>query len=240
MIVIPAIDLRGGRCVRLFQGDFAKETVYGDDPAAMAARWEGEGAEWLHVVDLDGAVAGRPVQLDTLGAIASRVRMAVEFGGGVRSLDHTRAVFAAGARRAIVGTAALEDPEFLEAACREFPGRVFVALDARDGEVMVRGWTRTSGRDVAEAARDCEARGAGGFLFTDVSRDGTGGGVNVAATAALADAVRVPVIASGGVASLDDVRNVRAVEDRGISALVIGKALYTGAVGLAEAIAAAR
>jgi phosphoribosylformimino-5-aminoimidazole carboxamide ribotide isomerase len=239
VIVIPAIDLKGGQCVRLVQGDLARATVYGDDPVAMAERWRGEGAAWLHVVDLDGAVSGRPAHLEVLRAIAARVAIPVEFGGGVRTLEDARAAFSAGAERLILGTVALEAPELLEQLAGEFSGKIFVALDARGGRVATRGWTETTGTSVGEAAHACERRGAAGFLFTDISRDGTGSGVNVDATAALADAVRLPVIASGGVASLDDVRALRAVEHRGVAAAIVGSALYTGALRLCEAIAAA-
>jgi phosphoribosylformimino-5-aminoimidazole carboxamide ribotide isomerase len=240
VIVIPAIDLKDGKCVRLFQGDPTQATVYGDDPVAMAERWQREGAEWLHVVDLDGAVSGSPTHLGSLRAIAAKLSIPVEFGGGVRTLAAARAAFSAGASRLILGTVALEAPDLLEEIAREFPGRVYVALDGRDGRVATRGWTETSSIAVAEAARACEPRGAAGFLFTDVSRDGTQRGVNVKATVALAEVGRLPVIASGGVASLDDVRALRAVEDTGIVAVIVGKALYTGAVRLADAIAAAR
>jgi phosphoribosylformimino-5-aminoimidazole carboxamide ribotide isomerase len=240
VIVLPAIDLRGGRCVRLFQGDLTRETVYGDDPVAMAGRWEAEGGEWLHLVDLDGAVSGTPAHLDTLRAIAGRLTIPIEFGGGVRTLDDARAAFTAGASRLILGTVALEAPDRLEQIAGEFPGRIYVALDARDGRVATRGWTETTAVSVEQAAASCRSRGAAGFLFTDISRDGTGHGVNVDATAKLAAAAGLPVIASGGVASLDDVRALRAAEGSGIAAAIIGRALYTGAVRLAEAIAAAR
>ena len=240
MIVIPAIDLKGGKCVRLFQGDLDQATVYGDDPVAMAKRWQDEGAERLHLVDLDGAVGGRPAHLETLRAVAAALSIPVQFGGGVRTRENAQAVLDAGAERLILGTVALESPELLAELAERFPGRVYVALDARDGTVATRGWKETSGVDAETAARDCKARGAAGFLFTDISRDGTGRGVNVAATAALAAAVKAPVIASGGVASLEDVRAVRAVADRGIEAVIIGRALYTGAVKLSEAIAVGR
>jgi phosphoribosylformimino-5-aminoimidazole carboxamide ribotide isomerase len=240
VIVLPAIDLRGGRCVRLFQGDLNRETVYGDDPVAMASRWEAEGGEWLHLVDLDGAVSGTPAHLDTLRTIAGRLTIPIEFGGGVRTLDDARAAFAAGASRLILGTVALEAPDRLERIAGEFPGRIYVALDARDGRVATRGWTETTAVSVEQAAASCRSRGAAGLLFTDISRDGTGHGVNVDATAKLAAAAGLPVIASGGVASLDDVRALRAAEGSGIAAAIIGRALYTGAVRLADAIAAAR
>jgi phosphoribosylformimino-5-aminoimidazole carboxamide ribotide isomerase len=240
MLVIPAIDLKDGKCVRLFQGDLTQATVYGSDPVAMAERWQREGGDWLHVVDLDGAVSGAPTHLGLLRAIVAKLSIPVEFGGGVRTLAAARAVFSAGASRLILGTLALEAPDLLEEISRDFPGRVYVALDARDGKVATRGWTETSRVTVAEAARACAPRGAAGFLFTDVSRDGTERGVNVQATVALAEAAGRPVIASGGVASLDDVRALRAVEDCGIVAVIVGKALYAGALRLADAIAAAR
>jgi phosphoribosylformimino-5-aminoimidazole carboxamide ribotide isomerase len=239
MLVIPAIDLKDGKCVRLFQGDLTQTTIYGSDPVAMAERWQREGAQWLHVVDLDGAVSGSPTHLGLLRAIAAKVSIPVEFGGGVRTLAAARAAFSAGASRLILGTVALEAPDLLEEISRDFPGHVYVALDARDGHVATRGWTETSGIAVAEAARVCGPRGAAGFLFTDVSRDGTERGVNVRATVALAKVAGRPVIASGGVASLDDVRALRAVEDCGIVAVIVGKALYSGSLSLPDAIAAA-
>ena len=240
MRIYPAIDLKGGKCVRLFQGDFEQATVYGDDPAAMAKRWENEGGEFLHVVDLDGAVAGRPAQLGIVTEICSEVAIPVELGGGLRCADHVRAAFAAGVSRVVLGTAGLEDPDLLAALCAEFPDRVVVALDARDGKVAVRGWTETSAVEAADAARTCASHGAAAILFTDISRDGTGRGVNAEATARLAEAAKIPVIASGGVASLDDVRRVKAVEHRGVEGVVIGRALYTRAVDLRQAIAVAR
>lgn len=239
MIVLPAIDLRGGRCVRLVEGDFARETVFGDDPAAMAARWESEGGRWLHVVDLDGAREGRPAQLDAVRRICERIAIPVELGGGLRSLDDVRRAVDAGVSRVILGTIALEAPEVLEQAARELPGRVYVALDAREGIVATRGWLESSGVPVARAAAECEARGAAGFLFTDISRDGTGRGVNADATAALARRVSVPVVASGGVASLDDLRRLREIEDAGVDSVIVGRALYTGAIRLADALAIA-
>jgi phosphoribosylformimino-5-aminoimidazole carboxamide ribotide isomerase len=240
VIVIPAIDLKGGKCVRLFQGDLAKATVYGDDPVGMAERWQAEGAAWLHLVDLDGAVAGTPAHLETLREIAAKLTIPIEFGGGIRTLASARTVFSAGAARLILGTAALEAPDLLGEIAVEFPGRVYVALDAREGRVATRGWTSTSEVAVVDAARECERRGAAGFLFTDIARDGTERGLNVDSTAELAEAVRVPVIASGGVASLDDVRAIRSVESHGVTAVVIGRALYTGAIRLRDAIEAAR
>ena len=240
MTVYPAIDLKDGKCVRLFQGDFEQATVYGEDPAAMAKRWEREGGEWLHVVDLDGAVAGRPAQLGIVAEICSEVAIPVELGGGLRREEHVRAAFTAGVSRVVLGTVALEDPELLGRLCAEFPDRIVVALDARDGKVAIRGWTQSSGVDAATAAAECARRGAAAILFTEISRDGTGRGVDVEATARLAESSKLPVIASGGVASLDDVRRVKAVEKRGVEGVVIGRALYTRAVDLGQAIAIAK
>jgi phosphoribosylformimino-5-aminoimidazole carboxamide ribotide isomerase len=235
--IYPAIDLKGGKCVRLHQGDMAQATVYGDDPVAMAWRWEAEGGEWLHVVDLDGAIAGRPEQLGVVAEICSELAIPVELGGGLRREDHARAALAVGVTRVVLGTVALEDPALVERLCREFPDRVVVALDARGGKVAVKGWTETTAILAVDAARGLADRGVAAILFTDISRDGTGRGVNVEATARLADGLGIPVIASGGVASIDDVRRVKAVEARGVEGVVVGRALYTGAVRLAEAIA---
>ena len=236
MLVIPAIDLKGGRCVRLFQGDMRRETVYADDPTEVARRWQAEGARRLHLVDLDGAVSGASVNATAIVAVCRAVDIPVEVGGGIRSLGAVEEVLRLGATWAILGTVALRQPEILEEACRRFPGRVLVGIDARAGRVAVSGWTETTEVEAAALARRCAEAGAREIIFTDIERDGTQAGVNAEAAAALARAARLPVIASGGVASLGDIRRLKAVERDGVKGVIIGRSLYTGALTLGEAI----
>jgi phosphoribosylformimino-5-aminoimidazole carboxamide ribotide isomerase len=236
MIVYPAIDLRGGRCVRLFEGAFDRETVYGDDPLAVARRWEAAGAAWLHVVDLDGARAGRPVQRDLVAAICGAVGIPVQVGGGLRDEAAVQAVLAAGAARAVVGTLAIRHPERCARLCRAHPGRVAVGLDARDGRLRAGGWTEDGGIEASALAARAADLGAAAVIYTDIGRDGTERGPDLDGTRAVARAAGVPVIASGGVGSLDDVRAVAALP---VAGLIIGRALYTGAVALADALAEA-
>jgi len=236
--IYPAIDLRGGRCVRLVEGDFARETVYGDDPVAMARRWEAAGARWLHVVDLDGARAGAPVQADVVARICRAVGMSVQMGGGLRDEAAVRSVLDAGAARAILGTVAVRDPALCEHLCRTFPGRIVVGIDARDGMARVSGWEEGSTVTATDLARTVAARGAAAIVYTDIGRDGTERGPNVDETAAVARAAGIPVIASGGVGTLADVRAVAARAADGIEGVIIGRALYTGAVTLPDALAA--
>ncbi|MBI1815554.1 MAG: 1-(5-phosphoribosyl)-5-[(5-phosphoribosylamino)methylideneamino]imidazole-4-carboxamide isomerase [Deltaproteobacteria bacterium] len=240
MLIIPAIDLKGGRCVRLLRGEMAAETVYGDDPIAMGRRWVSEGAEYLHVVDLDGAVSGAPVNGDAIAALCAALPIPIEVGGGVRTVERAAQLLAAGADRVIFGTAALAHPEVVALACERFPGRIAVGIDARDGKVAVQGWTETSQTTAIDLARRVEAFGVVRIIYTDISRDGTQQGVNVEATRALADAITIPVIASGGVGSLADITALLPCAAAGVAAVIVGRALYTGAVKLAEAIAAAR
>jgi phosphoribosylformimino-5-aminoimidazole carboxamide ribotide isomerase len=240
MLVIPAIDLKGGRCVRLVQGDMARETVYAEDPVAVARGFEHAGAEWIHVVDLDGAVRGMPVNADAIGAVCRSVGARVEVGGGIRDLTTLARVFAAGAGRVVLGTAALEDPDFFTEACRRHPGAVLAGIDARRGKVAVAGWTKDSATEVAELAVRVHAAGAAGIVFTDIARDGTGAGVNAEAVDALARAVGVPVIASGGVASLDDVHALVALGRANLAGVIVGRAIYTGALDLAAALRVGR
>ncbi len=236
MMVIPAIDLKGGRCVRLVQGDMARATVYADDPVAVARGFEAAGAEWIHVVDLDGAIAGTPVNDGAIAAVCRGVRAKVEVGGGLRDLAILDRVLGLGAGRVVLGTAALEDPDFFAAACRRHPGRILAGIDARKGKVAVAGWTKESATDAAELAVEVQRAGAAAIVFTDIARDGTGEGVNAPAVDAIADAVDIPVIASGGVASLDDLRRLRALARRNLEAVIVGRAIYTGAVDLATAL----
>jgi phosphoribosylformimino-5-aminoimidazole carboxamide ribotide isomerase len=238
MIVIPAIDLKGGRCVRLVQGKASAETVFSDDPVAVAERWEAEGAGRLHVVDLDGAFGGGPAQMALIHKIARAVSIPVEVGGGLRTMEHVEAVLETGARWAIVGTRAALDPAFLGDVCRRFEDRIIVGLDASDGRVAVDGWTRVLELEAVTLARDAAAAGAGTIIYTDIARDGTQTGPNVRSTEALARAAKIPVIASGGVGSLEDIRQLAAIP--GIDGVIVGRALYTGAVSLRAALAEAR
>ena len=240
MIVYPAIDLRDGRCVRLLEGDFEQETVYGDDPVAVARRWEAGGAQWLHVVDLDGARAGEPVQIDLVRSICTAVSIPVQVGGGMRGSDSAAAVLAAGARRVVVGTMAIRAPEECEALCGAHPDRVAVGLDARDGRVRVAGWLEGSDADVVALAPRVAAMGAACIVYTDIGRDGTEQGPDLAGTEAVARAAGIPVIASGGIGDVAHVRDVTALADAGVEGVIVGRALYTGAVTLEAALAAAR
>jgi phosphoribosylformimino-5-aminoimidazole carboxamide ribotide isomerase len=239
MLIVPAIDLKGEKCVRLMRGDMNAETVYGHDPVAIGRRWVAEGAQYLHVVDLDGAVAGTSVNGDAIAALCRSLAIPIEVGGGIRTLERAAELFELGVDRVIFGTAALSDPETVRQACRSFPGHVAVGIDARDGKVAVYGWTETSTTSALALARQAEELGACRVIYTDISRDGTQEGVNVAATRAVAKAIAIPVTASGGVGSIADVDALRRCESVGIDAVIIGRALYTGAVRLPEAIAAA-
>ena len=238
MIVIPAVDLRGGRCVRLLQGKVSAETVFSDDPVAMAERWEAEGAPRLHVVDLDGAFGGGPVQTAIIRTIARAVSIPVEVGGGLRTLEHIQAVLESGARWAIVGTRAALDPAFLGDVCRRFDDRIIIGLDASGGRVAVDGWTRVLELEAVTLARDAAAAGAGTIIYTDIARDGTQDGPNVWSTEAVARAAGIPVFASGGVGSLEDIRQLATIP--GVDGVIVGRALYTGAVSLRAALAEAR
>ena len=235
MIVIPAVDLRGGRCVRLREGRPDAETVFGDDPVAMARHWIAQGGARLHVVDLDGAFAGAPRQTALIARIIAAVApVPVEVGGGLRDRAAVDAVLDAGARWAVVGTRAALDAAFLAEICRAHPGRVIVAVDARGTQVAVKGWTELSAIDLFDLGRRAAQAGAAALLYTDVSRDGTGAGPNVADTERLARAVTpLPVLASGGVAQLDDLRRLATLP--GVEGTVVGRALYTGAFDLREA-----
>jgi phosphoribosylformimino-5-aminoimidazole carboxamide ribotide isomerase len=237
MIVIPAVDLRDGRCVRLREGRADAETVFSDDPVAMAKHWTALGAERLHVVDLDGAFAGAPKQTGLITKIVAAVAPApVEVGGGLRDLAAVDAVLETGARWAVIGTRAALDAAFLADVCARHPGRIIIAVDGRGTQVAVKGWTETSGERVIDVGHRARAGGAAALLYTDVTRDGLEGGPNVDDTAALAAAVGLPVLASGGVANVDDL--VRLSTIPGVAGTVVGRALYTGAVDLRAALQA--
>ena len=237
MEVIPAIDLRGGNCVRLYQGDYARETVFSDDPLAVAERWQAEGGQRLHIVDLDGAHSGNPANLAAITAITRTLTIPVQVGGGVRSADTAAGLFDAGAARVVVGTAAVSNPELVEELCRRFGSeRVVVALDARDGLVAIRGWTETSAITATDLAKRMADLGVVRLLYTDISRDGTLEEPNYAATAALVQDSGLAVLSAGGVGAAQHVANLLPT---GAEAAIIGRALYTGDITIAQALAAA-
>jgi phosphoribosylformimino-5-aminoimidazole carboxamide ribotide isomerase len=242
MTILPAIDLKDGRCVRLRQGDMATAVVYGDDPVAMAWRWVSEGAEYLHVVDLDGAFAGHPVNEAVVHAICRAVPIPVQVGGGVRDAATARTVLDAGAARVILGTVAYSTPVLVEALSRELPGRIAVGIDARGDEAAGQGWNEPSGLNAVTLAEQAARAGVACVIYTDIARDGTEVGPNIEATRAMVRALAVwgvPLIASGGVGSLADVKRVAALGPEGVAGLIIGRALYTGSVSLPEALAIA-
>lgn len=236
MEVVPAVDIRGGRCVRLAQGDYARETVFADDPVEVARRWAARGAPRLHVVDLDGAREGRPVNAEAVRAIARAVACPVQTGGGLRDLEALRAALAAGVARVVLGTAAVKDPALLEYAVATFGEQLVVSVDARDGHVRVEGWTEGSAVEAGAFVAELVARGVRRIVYTDISRDGVADGPNVEAYAALVARGDVAVIAAGGVSRLDD---VRALARAGVEAAIVGRALYTGDVALEAALEAA-
>ncbi len=236
MIVIPAIDLKEGKCVRLEQGLMDKDTVFNDDPAAQALDWQRQGAELLHIVDLDGAFAGEPRNKGAIEAIVKAISIPAQLGGGIRDLATIEAYLGLGLSRVIIGTAAQRNPELVREACARFPGRIVVGIDAKNGMVAVQGWAEVTGITAVELARKFEDCGVAAIIYTDISRDGMLQGPNIEATRALAEAVGIPVIASGGVSSLKDIENLMAIEKSGVSGVITGKAVYTGAIRLAEAI----
>ena len=240
MIIYPAIDIRGGRCVRLTEGRFDAETVFADDPAEMALKWAGLGAEFLHLVDLDGALAGEGKNVPVIERILQSVNIPVQLGGGIRNLETIEKLLSLGVNRLILGSAAVKNPQLVEEACKKYPGHIAVGIDAKNGDVAIEGWGQGSGVAATELAKKMAAYGVETIIYTDISRDGMLSGVNVEATAALARACGVPIIASGGVASLEDIRRVKAVESDGVQGCIIGKAIYTGAVDLKAALALAK
>jgi len=236
MLLIPAIDLKQGKCVRLRQGRMDDDTVFSDDPVAVAARWVEAGAKRLHLVDLDGAFAGKPVNAAVIGEIAAAFPdLPIQVGGGIRDEETIDTYLAAGVRYVIIGTKAVNAPHFVGDVCAEFPGHIIVGLDARDGKVAIDGWSKLSSHDVIDMARHFERDGVEAIVYTDISRDGMMQGVNVEATQRLAQAISIPVIASGGVTSLDDLRALQAVQDDGIMGAILGRAIYEGTIDLVEA-----
>jgi phosphoribosylformimino-5-aminoimidazole carboxamide ribotide isomerase len=240
MLIIPAIDLKEGKCVRLERGVMSTATVYSDDPATTAKRWELEGAQWLHVVDLDGAFAKQPRNREAIGSIVQSVDIPVQVGGGVRTLETLSTYFELGVQRVVLGTAAHKDPELLVQACGEFPGKVVLGIDSRKGRVAVEGWSQTTEIEAKELATKFEKLPLAAIVYTDISRDGMGSGPNIEATRRLALAVNIPVIASGGVGSLEHIQALLPLEQDGVVGVIVGRALYTENVDLADAIVLAK
>lgn len=237
MILFPAIDLKEGRCVRLVQGDMDQATVFNDDPGAQAAEFETQGFAWLHLVDLDGAFAGKPVNAAAVESILQRVTIPVQLGGGIRDLRTVEGWLKRGIKRVIIGTAAVRDPAFVREAARLFPGQIAVGIDARDGRVAVEGWARLSEMQADDLGRSFEDAGVAAIIYTDIARDGVLKGLNMEATLALADALTIPVIASGGLASLDDVKRLLEPDCAKLEGAISGRALYDGRLDPKEALA---
>jgi phosphoribosylformimino-5-aminoimidazole carboxamide ribotide isomerase len=240
MNVIPAIDIKNGRCVRLEQGRMDRETVFSEDPAAMARQWQAQGASLIHLVDLDGAVAKAPRNRSVIAAILHAVDVPLQLGGGIRDLATIEMYFELGVERIVIGTEAIRNPDLLEEAGRRFPGRMVVGIDARNGRVAIEGWTETTTTTAIDLARRFEDCGLAAINFTDIHRDGMQTGPNIEATGALAAAVSIPVVASGGVSTLDDIRNLLPLEEAGVTGVITGKALYSGTLDLKAALALAR
>lgn len=240
MIIFPAIDLRDGKCVRLLRGDFAQETVYSDRPEETALRWQREGAEFLHVVDLDGALAGEPRNTDAIKSILSAVRIPIEVGGGIRSLETIEKTLELGVHRVILGSAAVQNRDLVKEACHRYGDRIAVGIDAKDGIVAIDGWGVSGGITAATLAKELASFGLKTIIYTDISRDGTLSGVNIEATSKLAAESGIDIIASGGVRSLDDIHALKKCESKGIVGVIAGKSIYEGTLVLSEAIAAAR
>jgi len=239
MILYPAIDLKDGKCVRLYKGDMTQDTVYNDNPAAQAHEWARAGFNWLHIVDLDGAVHGSPENHHAVRDIIKAVDIPVQLGGGIRNHGQIEHWLSEGVSRVILGTAAVRDPDLVREACREFPNQIVVGIDAREGRVSVEGWVHDANIEVVELARHFEDAGVAAIVFTDIDRDGTGQGLNMESTIALAQATSIPVIASGGVGSLADLEAVKAAASQGVEGVIIGRALYDGTLSPADVLAAA-
>ncbi len=240
MILFPAIDLKNGECVRLLRGDMAKATVFNADPAAQARVFADQGFEYLHVVDLDGAFAGQPVNAEAVRRILAGLTIKLQLGGGVRDMKTVRGWLESGVTRVILGTAAVSDPDFVREAARLYPGRIAVGIDARDGQVAIDGWSRTSNVSALDLGRRFEDAGVAAIVYTDISRDGALAGLNIPATIALADALSIPVIASGGLASIEDVRRLTEPDCARLAGAIAGRALYDGRLDPRKALALLR
>jgi len=236
MRIIPAVDIKGGRCVRLSQGKADQETVYSEDPLAVANDWDEQGAQLIHIVDLDGAFDGLPVHVDLIKNIIYHSSVDIQVGGGIRTLDAIKAYVDAGAYRVILGTIALEDPAFVEQACQKFPDKIMVGIDARDGFVAIKGWVEVSTQKATDFAKSMEPLGVSGFIFTDISRDGMMQGPNIDSILDFTKHTKLPVIASGGVSKIEDISKLLTLESKGISGAIVGKALYDKRVDFKEAL----
>ena len=236
MLVIPAIDLKDGKCVRLRQGRMDDDTVFSDDPVAIAGKWKDAGARRLHLVDLNGAFDGKPVNGDVIKAIARAYPdLPIQIGGGIRDAVTIQAYLDAGVQYVILGTKAVTEPEFVTEACKQFPGHIIVGLDAKDGDVAIEGWAKLTGQNVIDMAKRFENDGVSAIVYTDIGRDGMMTGVNVDATVKLAQAISIPVVASGGVTNINDIKALCVVESKGITAAITGRAIYEGTLDFAEA-----
>ena len=240
MIIIPAVDIKKGRCVRLFQGRMDKETVFSDDPAAMAKRWGDEGAEIIHVIDLDGAIKKSPQNLNSISNIIDSVNAHIQVGGGIRDKKTVGLLLDLGAERVIIGTEAIKNSNFVKEACKAFPGRIIVGIDARNGFVAIEGWTKTTKTKAVDLAKQFEDCGVAVINFTDIHRDGMQTGPNIDETRLLAEAVSIPVVASGGVSTIEDIKNLLPLKEVGVVGIITGRALYSGSLKLKEAIEIAK
>jgi phosphoribosylformimino-5-aminoimidazole carboxamide ribotide isomerase len=236
MLIIPAIDIKGGKCVRLEQGLMHRETVFSQNPVKMAVQWEAKGAKRLHLVDLDGAVQGAPVNRELIKGIAEELSIPVELGGGIRSLDHMEEYFDMGVADIVMGSAAYRNPDLIKVACARFPGRIIVGVDSRGGFVAVQGWTESTTVSAIDMAKRFEGIGVKSFIFTDITRDGMKSGPNIDATRSFARATTLPVIAAGGVSSIKDIEDLLPLQGDGVSGIIIGRALYDGSIELGTAI----
>jgi len=237
MQIIPAIDLKGGNCVRLQQGEMDRETRFSDHPEEVARHWESLGATMLHIVDLDGAVGGKPHNEDAINQIFKAVNIPLQLGGGIRSLHTIEHYLSLGLKRVVLGTVAHKQPALLEEACKQFPNQIVVGIDARDGRVAVEGWTETTANRAIDLVKSLEEKGVAAIVFTDIKRDGMMGGPNIASTGEMAEATRIPVIASGGVTTLDHISELLTIEASGVEGIIIGRALYEKTIDLKEALA---
>jgi phosphoribosylformimino-5-aminoimidazole carboxamide ribotide isomerase len=236
MLIIPAVDIKNGKCVRLLQGRMDDETVYSDDPRAMAAKWTRLGAQLIHVIDLDGAFAKVPQNTESIRKILQTVKVPIQLGGGIRTEETVRMYLEMGVKRVIIGTGAIKEPDFVKKVCKTYPGQIVVGIDARNGKVAIDGWTQTTRIEAMELAKKFEDCGVAAINFTDIHRDGMQTGPNLNATLRLAEAVSIPVVASGGVSSIEDIKNLLPLEKAGVAGVIIGKALYSGKLDLKEAL----